>query len=1095
MQTWAKRGLQTALVTGGLLMLGTGIASADEDVNPDRPATPLDGSVTAPVHLQNNAIGTPLGTQIVPNVHRDVTIRASDVTRAVPTGRLAPAADPVVNNAQQVVANLAAPTVDKVRSGAASVTGGARDQATPLVDRTKPVTDKLSRVPGGDRLSHLPSVADKVNVPALDARGQHLSGNSINADLVVPVDLSGNAIAILGAAATSNDSSQSYGTDHDVATNGDGGVISGNVVDLDWALPVQFTNNAVAVLGTACAAGDSSQEAWATGDIIASGEHSLLGGNVIAPQFATPVQGSGNAISALGLATASSTADTSGEAGGWILTSGADSVGGGNAVPVPVAVPVKANGNAIMAGGRSVAQAITTADAQSGATRPGMYGVPTYVETDGSPAVAAGNIVQPAASGPVLLCGNAGGAIGAADAFCETSTRSTAGGVSRTTGAGSIASGAIGAAPVALPVSGYGNAPIALGRATTNAINTNYSTAGGDSYTRGHDSVLSGTAANTAPAGPVDVFANPIAAVGQATTTAKNTTTTTAGGYTGSTGDNAVGGGNMGTVPVTMPGEVFGNAVAGVGGAESTVSEDKDVITGGGSSAVDDNGLASSNLVNAPVASAAQAFGNGAGVLACYRTTALAANEVAAGGPSKATGTAGVGSGNIAQAPISAPLQAFGTGVSGAATGTQTVINTIDSSAGGDATSDGSNALAGGNVVSAPAGGAGQVYGESVAALGRNNALVGSATNTVAGGDTSTSGQCGTASGNAVSPQAMPLVQSFAAAASGVGGLNSALATNKTDAQSGGDIDTNGDSGFISGNLVDVPAGAVAQPFGDAVAAVGSQSAAAGYGDTTGAVGGTSTTSGQGPASLSGLDATLPVGANAPVYDVPVEVLARAITESANTSNLQVGEGESQLNAPIQGGIAPTDVPSLRRGARSMSDDPTQGVFSGVLTGLPGLAGLLPQGGLATPAAVPQVLPVPAAGRSASVTPVDGSGVLGGIGSLDNVFGGQPAVPAMPDLGSLLSPLPAGPSGFGGGRAYPQTPLQAAPLFGGLGDPTPALPSMPDLTTILPVVPAAPLSADVPTVTSMGSGSRSAGSSLDSTRAALANLFTAHSIG
>ena len=30
MQTWAKRGMQTALVTGGLLMLGTGIASANE---------------------------------------------------------------------------------------------------------------------------------------------------------------------------------------------------------------------------------------------------------------------------------------------------------------------------------------------------------------------------------------------------------------------------------------------------------------------------------------------------------------------------------------------------------------------------------------------------------------------------------------------------------------------------------------------------------------------------------------------------------------------------------------------------------------------------------------------------------------------------------------------------------------------------------------------------------------------------------------------------------------------------------------------------------------------------------------------------------
>jgi len=1088
MQTWAKRGLQTALVTGGLLMLGTGIASADENVNPDRPATPLDGSVTAPVHLQNNAVGTPLGTQTVPNVHKDATVRASDATRAVPTGKVAPAANPLVNKAQQTAADLAAPALDKVRSEAASATGGARDQAAPVMDRTKPVTDKLDRVPGGDRLSQLPSAADKVNVPALDARdGQHLSGNSINVDLVVPIDLSGNAIAVLGKAETSNDSSQSYGNNQDVTTDGDGGVISGNVVDVDWALPVQITNNAVAVLGKACAEGDSSQEAWATGDIVASGEHSVLGGNVVAPQLATPVQASGNAISGLGFATASSEADTSGEAGGSILTSGADSLGGGNAAPVPVAVPVKANGNAIMAGGKSVADAVTSADAQAGSTRTGMYGVPTYVETNGDPAVGAGNIAQPAASGPVSLCGNAGGAVGAADATCDTSTESTAGGTNRSTGAGSIGSGTIAAAPVALPVSGFGNAPVGAGTANADATNTNDATAGGDSYTRGHDGVLSGTTANTTPAGPVDVFSNPIAAAGQATTTAENTTNTASGGNTGTTGDGGVGGGNMGTVPVAMPGEVYGNTAAGLGGANSTVTEDKKVVSGGGSNTDDDDGVVSSNLVNVPVATAAQAFGNGAGAAAFYNATAQATNEVTAGGPSKATGTGGLGSGNIAQAPVSAPVQGFGTGVSGAAKGTQTAVNEIDSQAGGDATSDGSNALVGGNVVSAPAGGAGQVYGESVAALGKNAGLAGSMTDTEAGGDTSTSGQGGTISGNVVSPQAMPLAQSFAAVASGVGGLNSSTATNQTDAASGGDIDTNGDSGFISGNLVDVPAGAVAQPFGDAVSAVGSQSAATGYGDTTGAVGGTSTTSGQGLSSLSGMDATVPVGANVPVYDVPVEVLAQAITESANSSNLQVGEGEPQLDAPVHGGIAPTEVPSLMRGARTMSDDPAQGTFSGVLP--------------AAPVAAPQILPAPA--RTAPATPVDGvlttaHSVLGGVGVLDNVFGGQRSMPATPDLGYVLSPLSAiQPTRFGGfGRSHAQTPLEYAPVFGDLVDSTLVLPALPaDVTTVLPVVPAAPVSADVPTVNAMGAGPRAEGSSLDSTRAALANLFSTHSIG
>ena len=44
MQTWAKRGIQSAFVTGGLLMLGTGIASAQENVNPDAAPSPVDTS-------------------------------------------------------------------------------------------------------------------------------------------------------------------------------------------------------------------------------------------------------------------------------------------------------------------------------------------------------------------------------------------------------------------------------------------------------------------------------------------------------------------------------------------------------------------------------------------------------------------------------------------------------------------------------------------------------------------------------------------------------------------------------------------------------------------------------------------------------------------------------------------------------------------------------------------------------------------------------------------------------------------------------------------------------------------------------------------
>ena len=79
MPTWAKRGIQTALVTGGLLMLGTSIASASENVNPDQPPSPLDGGLDAPLHTVDDAVGdTPKTT------HDDVvTGRLADVDHAI----------------------------------------------------------------------------------------------------------------------------------------------------------------------------------------------------------------------------------------------------------------------------------------------------------------------------------------------------------------------------------------------------------------------------------------------------------------------------------------------------------------------------------------------------------------------------------------------------------------------------------------------------------------------------------------------------------------------------------------------------------------------------------------------------------------------------------------------------------------------------------------------------------------------------------------------------------------------------------------------------------------------------------------------------
>jgi hypothetical protein len=117
MHTWVRRGLRTALVTGGLLMLGTGIASADENVNPDLPPSPVDAGVSVPI----NAGHTPAGT----GTHRVVRGNVTTNTGAAPVRPIAGRANPLVRHAQPYAQRVGDP------SGTVSGTIPAAGMATP----------------------------------------------------------------------------------------------------------------------------------------------------------------------------------------------------------------------------------------------------------------------------------------------------------------------------------------------------------------------------------------------------------------------------------------------------------------------------------------------------------------------------------------------------------------------------------------------------------------------------------------------------------------------------------------------------------------------------------------------------------------------------------------------------------------------------------------------------------------------------------------------------------------------------------------------------------------------------------------------------
>jgi trimeric autotransporter adhesin len=784
MQTWAKRGLQTALVTGGLLMLGTGIASANENVNPDRPASPIDGGAGIGLHMDNNVVGTPVGQVRAPAVDR--TVGTDGVTGAVPA---------------------------------------------PL--------------PGANR-------------------GR--------ADIVVPVDISGNAVAAGGDARVANESTQTVDQPDPVAAGRGPGSAADNVVAVNHAAPVQVTGNAVSLAGNATSVNDATQSATTGGDISTDGTGRTLAGNVVAEQGATPVQVDGNAIAGGGQARTYSTTVSDARSDGSLGTSGDGGTAAGNVGGAPLAVPVEVTHQAVSGLGNADAAGQNTVTTQSGDSNLSTANGASYVRTDGDPSTLSGNVASPGAADPVALACNAISAVGNTDAQCATTNTNAAGGPVNTAGCGSTGSGNTAVVPVAEPSEVFGNGAAAIGNASAGASNTDTSNALGNSYDRGDGAALSSNGVAAPVAGANDVFANGVSAIGNATGTAGNDVTSGSGGYTGTTGTSSTGSGNIGQLPVAAPVETYGLAGSAGGTATGTVpAETKSIRAGGSPNANDDNGTASSNVVSAPTAVPAQVFGDAAGLVANTGADADNASTVTAGGNPSATGAAGTGSGNIVQLATATPAQLFDDGASVVGNGAARGENDTTTRAGGKATSNGRGGTVTGDIVNVPDAGPIQAFGVAAASPGNEEADALNNTTTTAGADTATNGDHGALAGDVVTAQVTQVEQVLGSGLAG-GGNSAANGVNNTAARSGGDVTTSGDWGALSGDLADVPATDLTQAVTDGVAALGNQRAF-GVNRTSAVSGGAATTSGGG--FLDGTGVVQPAGAAVTVFRVPVDVLGR----------------------------------------------------------------------------------------------------------------------------------------------------------------------------------------------------------------------------
>ncbi|WHT19474.1 hypothetical protein N8J89_41440 [Crossiella sp. CA-258035] len=1084
MHIWAKRGLKTVLVTGGLLALGTGVASAGE--NPDVPATPLAASVTLPIHLDNNAVGTALGEVDLPAEHiEDVKVDTREVVPSLPL------------------------------AGAATKAG------------------KSLKVPQLGGKSKTASKAD--DAPKL-GEADPFRANEVHADAVVPVVIEGNAIAATGDADVENVSEYSYSKPELIVTNGDKGSIKGNVVDVDGVAPVLISGNAVAAGGHAEAQSVSMLEAQSGGDIETSGKDSSLSGNSVVVPLAVPVQLTGNAISgAAGVADTNNESAIAADAGGNVDTDGEGSSLGGNIAHGQVALPVEGNNNAlgVFPVNNSNAVGSTTADAVAGGDS----------VTSGYDSGIGGNLITPNVAGPVTVAGNALAWGGLADSVSDSTSTAQTGGLLMTNGDESTGGGNIVDAAIAEPVQVLGNSGGWVSNTDAQHSQVTESVAGGDAFTNGDNSLIAGVIASAPLTLPAQVSALSGGWIANSDAVAATETTTDAGGLIGTRGNDSLVAGDGIQVPVAVPVEAEGNALGWIinSGAQSTSTTDSEA--GGDNTAIDDDALGSGNAVSVPVAGPVTLNALAGGWIAVAKAWSENVHDIGAGGDVSGNGTDGGLSGNVVHGPVALPIQ--GQGISGGwiVVSESESENTVSSVAGGNSTSEGSYGLLTGNLITpAVAGpvqaegvGAGWLVNSSGAAENATAAVAGgdkatagdkgglagliadvpvavptnvggigagwmvladgaenSAVASEAGGDNETSGVKGTGTGTVASvPVAAALevagdsvnwigttsgvadnsigseaggytvtdgVMSFLGGdivavpvspvvganglSASLNGVSDAVSASAVGTKAGGDLGTAGDGGSVAGDIVNVPVGAAVQPFGDSVAALAvADSMAASSVDSV--VGGTGETTGSEGGGLSGFNLFAPIGAVTQVYDIPVEVVGNAMADASEATDMEVGGAPAELQIPVTdkelGENLPgvTDVPFDFSGAEGRAAAPVSGplgVSGGKFDVLSGLTGgeLVPSVPTLPKVSVPTLPGVPA---------LPGTERQAGLPGLNLLS----AVPELPNLDVSGLPGTERQAGLPGLNLLPTVP----------GLPKVGVPGLPGVPTV-PGVPAVP---------------------------------------
>lgn len=141
--------------------------------------------------------------------------------------------------------------------------------------------------------------------PITSGTGSVAGGNQANIPITVPVDVCGNAAAILGAATAGCEGGATVagqGGSPAMYTNGAGAVGGGNQVNAPVAAPVAVCGNAIGNAKAHCPGGATVHGTPDLGSMTTSGKGSVLGGNQVSAPVTVPVDVCGNSVAVLGVA-------------------------------------------------------------------------------------------------------------------------------------------------------------------------------------------------------------------------------------------------------------------------------------------------------------------------------------------------------------------------------------------------------------------------------------------------------------------------------------------------------------------------------------------------------------------------------------------------------------------------------------------------------------------------------------------------------------------------------------------------------------------------------------------------------------------------